>query len=98
LRKLKQYDAGSWFSPEFAGERIPTAEEVMLEAKGRMILYFDLKVPGRLIAIMNDLDATGFNPDDCWFLGLQQRFRRGIDPRAIAERKDHLGSRRQLGK
>jgi glycerophosphoryl diester phosphodiesterase len=67
VAQLKQYDAGSWFSPEFTGERIPTAAEVMLEARGRMILYFDLKVPGQINAIMNALDATGFNPDDCWF-------------------------------
>src|SRR5688572_12319840 len=67
VAQLKQYDAGSWFSPEFAGERIPTAEEVMLEAKDRMILYFDLKIPGQIDAIMNAFDATGFNPDDAWF-------------------------------
>ena len=29
LAELKELDAGSWFSPEFAGERIPTFEEVV---------------------------------------------------------------------
>lgn len=30
LMELKQLDAGSWFSPDFAGERIPTLKEVLL--------------------------------------------------------------------
>lgn len=67
VAQLKQLDAGSWFSPDFAGERIPTVAEVMAEAKGKMILYFDLKVPGQIDAITNALAQTGFNPDDCWF-------------------------------
>jgi len=29
LAELKRLDAGSWFSPEFAGERIPTFEETV---------------------------------------------------------------------
>lgn len=29
LADLKRLDAGSWFDPQFAGERIPTIEEVM---------------------------------------------------------------------
>lgn len=67
VAQLKTLDAGSWFSPEFAGERIPTAAEVMAEVRGRMILYFDLKVPGQINAITNALAQTGFDPDDCWF-------------------------------
>lgn len=67
VAQLKTLDAGSWFSPEFAGERIPTVAEVMTEAKGKMILYFDLKVTGLIDAIMNAIRQTGFNPDDLWF-------------------------------
>src|SRR5216684_4181789 len=29
LDELRQLDAGSWFSPEFAGERIPTLDEIL---------------------------------------------------------------------
>lgn len=29
LEELKKFDFGSWFSPEFEGERIPTLEEVL---------------------------------------------------------------------
>ena len=67
VAQLKALDAGSWFSPEFAGERVPTLVEVMTEAKGKMILYFDLKVTGQINAITNAMAQTGFNANDCWF-------------------------------
>src|SRR3954465_12682255 len=31
LAELKSLDAGSWFGPEFVGERIPTLDEVLEE-------------------------------------------------------------------
>ncbi len=46
LAQLKQLDAGSYFDPAFAGERIPTLEEV-LEAMGRrLLLNIELKTTG----------------------------------------------------
>lgn len=35
LEQLKALDAGKWFSPEFAGERIPSFEEALAALKGR---------------------------------------------------------------
>ncbi len=37
LAELKELDAGSWFSPEFANETIPTLEEVLAEFQGMHI-------------------------------------------------------------
>lgn len=37
LEELKTYDFGSWFSPTFQGERIPTLEEVFTLLKGEQI-------------------------------------------------------------
>ena len=36
LEQLKTLDAGKWFSPEFAGERIPSFEEAMRALQGRV--------------------------------------------------------------
>ena len=33
LAELKSYDFGSWFSPEFTGEKIPTLEELLILCK-----------------------------------------------------------------
>ncbi|CAI9007070.1 glycerophosphoryl diester phosphodiesterase [Brevibacillus sp. IT-7CA2] len=43
LAELRELDAGSWFGDKFAGERIPTLEEVLVAVKGRCTLNIELK-------------------------------------------------------
>ena len=43
---LRRVDAGSWFSPEFAGEQIPTLEEALLVAGRRIGLNIEIKFNG----------------------------------------------------
>ena len=43
LEELSRLDAGSWFAPEFAGERIPTLEEVLRLAHGRILVNIEIK-------------------------------------------------------
>lgn len=45
LAEIKRLDAGSWFSPKFAGARIPTFEEAIALVKGKAGLYPELKDP-----------------------------------------------------
>jgi glycerophosphoryl diester phosphodiesterase len=42
LAELKQFDAGSWFSLQFAGERIPTLEEVFASLGGKIFMNIEL--------------------------------------------------------
>jgi len=44
--ELQTLDAGSWFAPEFAGERIPSLEEVLEITRGRLPLNIELKLHG----------------------------------------------------
>ena len=46
LNELRKLDAGSWFSPKFKGEKIPTLEEVLELSKGRKRLNLELKTAG----------------------------------------------------
>jgi glycerophosphoryl diester phosphodiesterase len=47
LSQLKDLDAGSWFSAEFAGEKIPTLEEVFAEFGEKLGLNIEIKsTPG----------------------------------------------------
>ena len=46
LDRLRRLDAGGWFNECFAGERIPTLEEVMTLADGRVGLSIEVKPPG----------------------------------------------------
>jgi glycerophosphoryl diester phosphodiesterase len=46
LAALRRLDAGSWFSPAFRGERIPTLQETLDWAAGRCGLNLELKPGG----------------------------------------------------
>lgn len=43
LAKIRSLDAGSWFAPEFAGERIPTLAEALETVKGRVLINIEIK-------------------------------------------------------
>lgn len=43
LADLRRLDAGSWFDPRFAGERIPTLDEVLALARGRAGVNIEIK-------------------------------------------------------
>lgn len=45
LAALKEFDAGSWFSDEFAGEKIPTLREVLDLVGDEMLINIELKGP-----------------------------------------------------
>ena len=82
LAELKRLDAGSWFDPRFAGERIPTLEEVVEALGERMILNIELKSPswrseGLEQAVVELVEArrldrrvilSSFNPWTVWRL------------------------------
>ncbi len=47
LAELRKLDAGSWFGSEFAGERIPTLEELLaFSKKNDVVFYLELKPGG----------------------------------------------------
>ncbi len=43
LEELRRLDAGGWFSSSFAGEPVPTLEEVLYWAEGRLRLNLEIK-------------------------------------------------------
>jgi len=47
LAELRRLDAGSWFGSEYAGERIPTLEEILEFAKKHdVVFYLEMKPSG----------------------------------------------------
>lgn len=68
LEELKLLDAGSWFRPEFAGERIPTLRELLelvkphegvqinIELKNGIVLY-----PGLEQAVLDEIREQGMS-------------------------------------
>jgi glycerophosphoryl diester phosphodiesterase len=43
--EILRLDAGSWMSPDFAGERVPRLDEVLTEVAGRVVLHIEVKAP-----------------------------------------------------
>lgn len=51
LAQMKLLDAGSWFSPEFEGEQIPTLEEALQVIAGKTKLFLELKTYSRSLEL-----------------------------------------------
>lgn len=58
LEEVKRLDAGSWFSTEFAGERIPTFQEAIDLVGDRAGLFPELKAPAIYTARGQDIVAA----------------------------------------
>lgn len=75
LAELKGMDAGSWFSPTFAAERIPTLDEVFAAVGGNLLINVEIKSDCSDSAALNEAVA------DCVR-------RRGMTERAIVSSFD----------
>jgi len=71
--QLRALDAGAWFSPKFAGERIPSFQEALERLKGRIGRiyaevkgYRELEDLDRMVQLARDADAL----DDVVFISL----------------------------
>lgn len=75
LTELRQLDAGSWFNPRFAGEKIPTLAETLawVKASGAVInievkrLTEGPSSDGIEPAVLDVVRASGVNPDKILF-------------------------------
>ena len=56
LAEIKQLDAGSWFAPEFAGERVPTLAEWVNAVGRRAGMLLEAKAPELYPGIEVDID------------------------------------------
>ncbi|GAU68373.1 glycerophosphoryl diester phosphodiesterase [Streptomyces sp. NBRC 110611] len=65
LREIEKLDAGSWFGPEFEGERVPTLEDYMDEVERHdQSLLMELKAPelypGIEVQVLRELRRSGW--------------------------------------
>ena len=65
--ELKNIDVGSWFSPEFSSERVPTLQEAIDLARGRIKLNIELKFtwpdPALTRKVANIIRQNNFSAD-----------------------------------
>lgn len=55
--QIDRLDAGSWFSPQFTGERVPRLDDFLRWVKGKAKVFFDVKFahPHHLIALIYEM-------------------------------------------
>ncbi|MCZ2152616.1 MAG: glycerophosphodiester phosphodiesterase family protein [Bryobacterales bacterium] len=90
LAEARELDAGSWFSKEYTGEKIPTFPEILALAKGRVRVFLDLKDEGGAYArqVVEDVRRYG---DPTWtILGVRS-------VTAAAYYRGHLPESLQVG-
>jgi glycerophosphoryl diester phosphodiesterase len=76
LAEVQRLDAGSWFDPIFAGEVVPTLDEVLVEVEGLILLNVEIKseaVPRGVVArvasairthdMVGQVVVSSFSPD-----------------------------------
>ena len=67
LEQIQMCDAGSWFSPEYAGEQIPTLEEIFQRYGTSVNYYIETKnpdaAPGMEVELVRLLEKYGLLPD-----------------------------------
>lgn len=65
---VSKLDAGSWFSGEFAGEKVPTLDEVIKYAKGKINLNIEIKAssyePDLVSSVVKIIEDNNFE-DNC---------------------------------
>lgn len=61
LAEIKRLDAGSWFSADFKGERVPTLKEALAAIRGRALPDIDFKAgtPQKLVEILQEEGPPG---------------------------------------
>lgn len=63
FEEIQNLDAGSWFNPEFAGEKIPSLAQVLEHIYGRTYLYLEIKgstqgIETRVMEMLIDYDMA----------------------------------------
>src|SRR5690606_21759418 len=63
LAELTALDVGAWKGGRYAGERIPTLEEVLATVPDGKLVYVEVKCGPEIVAPLGKvLDASGFDP------------------------------------
>ncbi len=83
--QVDQLDAGSWFAPAFAGERVPRLDAYLEHLRGRAGVYVELKWcnPQKVADLVRDLGMV----DETFYFSFSQMMREGLHAVAPEFRK-----------
>jgi glycerophosphoryl diester phosphodiesterase len=72
--EVQNLDAGSWFSPKFTTERVPTLEEVLNEARGKICILAHLKAVHNYATVKLLKEFAENTRDYCLLIGPQAHY------------------------
>ena len=81
LEQLQALEAGAWFAPEFAGTRVPSFEQVLSWARGKLGLVVEIKEMWRverLVEVLGDLLERTDGYDHAMFISFDHRVLRDL--------------------
>ena len=94
LAEIKRLDAGSWFAPEFAGQRVPTLEQWVKAVGRRAGMLLEPKSPELYPGIEQDLDKELRSPARLQPGAARRQGRRAVVQPRVAARVRRPRSRR----
>lgn len=71
LDEVRQFDAGRWFDPKYAGERVPTLKEILILCDGQVEVLLDLKEKGEEYARAVAAEITAHGSPDQTIVGVR---------------------------
>lgn len=75
---VRKLDAGSWFSPDFAGTPMPTIAEMLDYLQGKAFVFFDVKRGTPIPALVNLVREKGFAEKSFFWFGDEAMLREFI--------------------
>lgn len=75
---VRKLDAGSWFSPQFAGLHVPTIAEMLDYLEGKAKVFFDVKRGTPIPALVSLVREKGFAENSFFWFADEQMLREFI--------------------
>lgn len=73
LRQLRQLDVGTWKSPKFKGERIPTIQEVLATVPRNKTILIEIKCGAEIVPKLKQvLDASALMPEQTIVIAFEE--------------------------
>ncbi|MDG1358649.1 MAG: glycerophosphodiester phosphodiesterase family protein [Akkermansiaceae bacterium] len=92
LAELKALDAGSWFSPSYAGEQVPTLTEAMNAALSAGVAPMVERKAGSASDYHNEFTTNGFSTNDFAVISFDWNFLDALDTLNSSYQLGALGS------
>jgi len=76
---VRKLDAGSWFSPKYAGTSVPTIAEMLDHLDGKANVFFDVKQGVPLETLLKLVREKGYSAKSFFWFANEQKLRQMVE-------------------